>query len=170
MMLATPFTRAEAAAKTTETLLRVGIEPHAEPFSSSDATHPPRGFTVDLLNEVAADQQLSIQFVTESWETILKDSRSGKIDIVGNIAYTPERAAYLDFSVPFANSAMAVFVHKGSNVFHEYADLARVRIGTNREGLAHQYLLRHHFDQNIVFAESLRDALGLLDKGAGVGQ
>ena len=143
----------------------MGIESHAEPWSASDTTHAPRGFSVDLINAVAADQGLSIQFVSEPWSALINDARAHKLDILGNVAYTPERATFLDFSAPFMNSPMAIFVRKGDHHFHEYADLARERIGTTREGVSHEYLLRHHFDQHLTFADSLGDALTLLNQG-----
>jgi PAS domain S-box-containing protein len=143
----------------------VGIESHAEPFSSTDPNHAPRGFTVDLLNAIATDQHLAIQFVPDRWSALLSGARAHKIDILGNVAYTPERAAFLDFSAPFMNSPMAIFVRKDDQSFHEYADLERVRVGTTREGVTHEYLARHHFDQHLTFADSLGDALALLDQG-----
>ena len=156
---------AQPSEKAPNSVVRIGIESHAEPFSFGDGAYAPRGFSVDLLNAIAADQRLSIEFVTEPWSALLSDARTRKIDVLGNVAYTPDRAAFLDFSAPFMNSPMAIFVRKDAQDFREYADLARARIGVTRAGVTYEYLLRHHYDQHLVFTDSLGDALGLLDEG-----
>ena len=156
---------AQTASKPNDAVLSVGIEEHAEPFSSSDSSHAPRGFTIDLLNAIATDQHLRLQFVAEPLNALLDDARAQKIDILGNIAYTPERAESLDFSAPFMNSPMAIFVRKGGHAFKTYSDLATARIAVSREGVAHGYLVSHRFDQHLTLADSLGASLVLLDQG-----
>ena len=95
----------------------------------------------------------------------MSDARIHKVDIIGTIAYTPERATFLDFSAPFMNSPMAIFVHKGDPSFHDYGDLGRARIAVARGGVGYGYVLRHHFDQHLTLADSLSDSLVLLDQG-----
>jgi PAS domain S-box-containing protein len=156
---------AQPAPKPNDGILLVGIEERAEPFSSSDSSHVSRGFSVDLLNAIASDQHLRLQFVAEPLSALLDDARAHKIDILGNIAYTPERAEFLDFSAPFMNSPMAIFVHKGGHAFKSSAELATARIAVSREGVAHGYLVSHHFDQHLTLADSLGASLVLLDEG-----
>ncbi len=64
-------------------------------FQDKDGTV--RGFYVDFLKEIAEREKLDIEYVYGDWQEGLDRIRSGKVDILTNVAFTKERAAFLDF-------------------------------------------------------------------------
>jgi PAS domain S-box-containing protein len=57
-----------------------------------------KGFFVDTLAEVARRENLRIEYVYGSWDEGLKRIQSGEIDLLTSVAYTPERAKFLDYA------------------------------------------------------------------------
>ena len=77
-------------------MVKVGVFPHA-PAISMGEDGKARGFYVDMLQEVAARENWELHFIPGTWQNGLDRVRSGEVDIIASAAYTPERAAYLDY-------------------------------------------------------------------------
>jgi len=56
-----------------------------------------KGFYADLLGEIAARENLKIEYVYGSWAEGLQRIRSGEVDVLTSVAYTPERDAFMDY-------------------------------------------------------------------------
>lgn len=56
-----------------------------------------KGFFVDMLDEIAGKENLRFEFVYGSWNEGLERLRRGEVDVLTSVAYTEERAAYLDY-------------------------------------------------------------------------
>lgn len=65
-------------------------------FKDSDGAI--KGFYVDALAEVARRENLRIEYVYGSWSEGLQRIQSGEVDLLTSVAYTPERAKYLDYA------------------------------------------------------------------------
>lgn len=65
-------------------------------FKDSDGTI--KGFYVDALAEVAKRENLRIEYVYGSWFEGLQRIQSGEVDLITSVAYTPERAKFLDYA------------------------------------------------------------------------
>ena len=57
-----------------------------------------QGFCTDFLNEIAKREGWDIQYVYGSWGDGLPKIKRGEVDVLTNVAYTPERAVFLDYS------------------------------------------------------------------------
>jgi len=57
-----------------------------------------KGFFVDALAEVAKRENLQIEYVYGSWAEGLNRIQSGEVDLLTSVAYTPERAKFLDYA------------------------------------------------------------------------
>lgn len=64
-------------------------------FQDKDGTV--KGFYVDFLNEIAKREKWDIEFVYGSWADGLARIKSGEVDVLTNVAYTPERTQFMDF-------------------------------------------------------------------------
>ena len=62
---------ARAGAEDLPRVIRVGLELNAEPFTFVDASGKPAGFAYDLLQAVAADQNLEIEYLALPWNDVL---------------------------------------------------------------------------------------------------
>ena len=57
-----------------------------------------KGFYVDALNDLAKRENLLIEYVYGSWNEGLEQVKSGDVDLLTSVAYTPERSEYLDYA------------------------------------------------------------------------
>lgn len=57
-----------------------------------------KGFYVDALADLARRENLRIDYVYGSWNEGLERIRSGEVDLLTSVAYTPERAGYMDYT------------------------------------------------------------------------
>lgn len=56
-----------------------------------------KGFYVDSLQEIAQKENIRFEYVWGTWSEGLKRIKSGEVDILTSVAYTPERAMYMDY-------------------------------------------------------------------------
>jgi PAS domain S-box-containing protein len=57
-----------------------------------------KGFYVDSLAEVAGRENIRFEYVWGSWSEGLERIKSGEVDILTSVAYTPERALFMDYA------------------------------------------------------------------------
>ncbi|HVU17398.1 MAG TPA: transporter substrate-binding domain-containing protein [Candidatus Didemnitutus sp.] len=139
--------------------LRVGVETHAAPFTFSDGDHQPAGFAVDLMQEVARDQGLQVEFKLMDWEPLFEAFKAGDIDIICNLADTEDRRSFIDFTSTTMSMHGAVFARRDGPPVASTADLARLRIAVPRDSRAHEYLKRQSWSGNLVFIPTLLDCV-----------
>ena len=159
LFLGTVVARAGAAP------LRVGIDLNGEPMTLVDAKGVPAGFAVDLVNAIAQEMHFEMVFVARSWPEMLEDFKAGRTDAIANIAYTQERAEFIEFVDPHVVMAGAIFVRRGDTSIKSPVDLRGRRIAVKPGGSPHEYLRAHGWAQNIVPTVALRDSLRALAEG-----
>jgi signal transduction histidine kinase/CheY-like chemotaxis protein/ABC-type amino acid transport substrate-binding protein len=76
--------------------VKVGVFPHV-PAISMNAQGQAEGFYVDMLREVAAQENWDLIFVPGTWQEGLDRVRRGELDLITSVAKTPERTQLLDF-------------------------------------------------------------------------
>lgn len=82
-----------------------------------------QGFYVDLLADVATKESWNIEFVYGSWAEGLDRLRSGELDVLTSVAYTEDRAAFIDYGQePLLTVWSEVYVHETSGI-HSVFDL-----------------------------------------------
>ncbi len=97
--------------------LKVGMELQYPPFEMSDANGTPTGISVDLAK--ALGKYLGREVVIENiaWDGLIPSLKTGKIDlIISSMTITPERAKSVAFSIPYAQSNLAILTWKGSHI------------------------------------------------------
>jgi len=57
-----------------------------------------KGFYVDALSAISARENIRFEYVYGSWSEGLERVRSGEVDLLTSVAYTPERAEFLDYA------------------------------------------------------------------------
>ncbi len=144
--------------------MRVGVEIGAEPLSSVDANGRTVGFSVDLLDALARDSGFTVTYVVGPWEKIFAQFKSGEIDVLAALVYTPEREKYIDYSVPHLVLKGAAFLRRDAPALRLGDDLGSLRIAVLRDDFTHEFIKRRGWDRHPVFVPALKDALLAIDE------
>jgi len=111
--------------------VRVGTYGDA-PLVSVDAQGRPVGLYIDILQQVAAQNGWRVSYVNGTWDDNLERVRSGKIDLVLDMAQTPKRIA--EFSLnddPVVPKWSQIYVRQGSPI-KNVRDLDGQRVAVNK--------------------------------------
>jgi polar amino acid transport system substrate-binding protein len=94
----------------------------------TDATYPPfesisdqkviEGFDIDVMNAIAKEADLEIEFVNVGWDPLLAGMAQGTYDVaISCITITAERAENMLFSDPYYTAGQIVVVAKNNTTF-----------------------------------------------------
>ena len=119
--------------------LRVGMSGGYFPFTFVQQDQL-QGFEVDVMNAVAEEAGLEVEFVTMSFSGLVGALDSGRIDTIANqITITPEREAKFVFTQPYVIDGAQVVTRKGNDAISGVEDLGgrtvAVNLGSNFEQL-----------------------------------
>ncbi|MCB1869261.1 MAG: transporter substrate-binding domain-containing protein [Gammaproteobacteria bacterium] len=117
------------------------------------------GFWPDLLADIAAREQWRIEYVTGSWADGLRHLRENSIDIMPDVAFTPEREKlYLFSGQTVLSSWTRLYIQRDDNAIESIRDLqgkrvAALRESVNLEGAGGLRELARGFDIDVTFVE-----------------
>jgi polar amino acid transport system substrate-binding protein len=126
------------------------------------------GVFVDLINAVAKDAGLSVQYQVMVFGDLIPALASGKIDVIAtNMAITPARAQQVDFSDPVYNAPPEVVV-VGANdatAYRSLADLKDFPVGAQKGSIQLALLQRIGGFSEIRIYDTLEDAWSAVASG-----
>ena len=149
--------------------VRVGVS-HNPPLGIHGKGKPPQGFVIDIIRDVARAEKWNLVFIEKPWPQLLKLLDTGGIDLLGGIAYTPERAEKYSFTQEAAANNWAVVYRNRNVMIDSIADLEGKKISVIPRGvhtLALDQLAKSFglsFTQ--VPADDYAKTLELVDSGA----
>ena len=79
------------------TALKVGVYQNY-PLTHVDEAGHVKGFFIDILEYAARENDWEIEYVPEPWSVCLENLKEGRIDLLGVIAYSETRSAFIDYS------------------------------------------------------------------------
>ena len=83
-------------------VLKVGTTGDWDPMTMKDpATNKYKGFDIDVMNELAKDMGVKIEFVPAEWKTIVSGITSERYDISTSVTKTPKRAEVAGFTYTY---------------------------------------------------------------------
>lgn len=92
-------------------VLRVGMATFV-PWAMRDKNGELIGFEIDVAKKLAADMEVTVDFVPTAWDGIIPALLAGKFDvIIGGMSITPARNLTVNFTAPYANSSLGVMAH-----------------------------------------------------------
>jgi signal transduction histidine kinase/ActR/RegA family two-component response regulator len=95
-----------------QTKIKVGLYQNI-PLSFSDENGAVKGFVIDILEYVAKKEGWTIEYHLDSWSQCLQNLENGEIDLLGGIAYSPERAQMFDYTYESVQTEWGqVYAHK----------------------------------------------------------
>ncbi len=98
-------------------VLRVGMELAYPPFEMSEKDGTPSGVSVDFAKALGAylDKEVVIQNI--AWDGLIPSLKTEKVDIIiSSMTITKERKKTVDFSIPYAQSSLAILANKNSEI------------------------------------------------------
>lgn len=107
------FASAAASAGTLQQVLsknelRVGIT-LAAPWAIRDDSGDLSGFEVDVARKLAADMDVSVEFLRYDYDALIRALEAGEIDLIAaGLTITPERALHVNFSRPYATGGIGI--------------------------------------------------------------
>ena len=94
-------------------VLKVGTTGDWDPMTMKDpATNKYKGFDIDVMNELAKDMGVKIEFVPAEWKTIVSGITSERYDISTSVTKTPKRAEVAGFTDTYYKYATVPLVLK----------------------------------------------------------
>jgi lysine-arginine-ornithine-binding protein len=78
--------------------VRIGVEGAYPPFNFIDNSGTIKGFDIDIMNAICAEEKLHCEFVTQDWDGIIPALHAGKYDVIIGIGITEERKKVVDFT------------------------------------------------------------------------
>ncbi|GAB3628152.1 cysteine ABC transporter substrate-binding protein [Pandoraea terrae] len=106
--------------------LMIGMEGTYPPFNFRDQNGELQGFDVDVGKALASKLGVKPKFYTAEWSGLIGGLQAGKFDVVVNqVSITPQRRQSLDFSPPYAYSAVQVLQKRDDK--QEYRSLEELK-------------------------------------------
>lgn len=117
------------------TTMRVGITPMGQPASGLNAqTRAPEGFAVEIMQAIAADAGLAVEFLPMPFGDLQRSLLERGIDAVaGSFGITAERQKVVDFTHPYGRYQDRLLVRAAdTGTYRSIADLKGMKIATSR--------------------------------------
>ena len=97
--------------------LIVGMELQYPPFEMSDKEGKPTGISVDLAYALGKYLGRDVVIENIAWDGLIPSLKTKKVDIIiSSMTITEQRAKTVDFSIPYAQSNLAILTHPSSSV------------------------------------------------------
>lgn len=134
--------------------LRVGWEPYL-PYQFAGADGEVTGADIELMREILAAIGCGVVFKELPWARQLLELKNGTLDVSTSASWTPERASYVHFSIPYRRADMAIFVRRGTVSHYSLGALSQIPVVGFRVGVILGYYYGQEFEelrQNPAFA------------------
>jgi PAS domain S-box-containing protein len=149
--------------------VRVGVYQNKPKIFMDENGHA-AGFFIDLLEEIAAREGWTLDYVPCEWAECLAALEEGRIDLMPDVAYSTERAQKYDFHrTPVAESWSQVYANPRAQV-NGFKDLDGRRVavlkGSIQQTIFEQYMHGFGFKVTIAPTGSLEEAFKLAADGS----
>lgn len=145
--------------------LVVGSEQDYPPFAIGMTDATAGGFTVELWETVARQQDLAYTLRVRPFDELLQGFKAGNVDVLLNLAKSDERRLFADFSATHVVVSGAIFVRTGDRRIREEEQLAGKSIIVLRSDLAHDYAIGKGWTAQLVLVDTAEAGLRLLASG-----
>jgi len=155
-----PLTEEEQAWLRAHEPLRYAPDPAFAPFEFIGPDGEVGGITPDLLNLIAQRLGTAIKPVRyKTWNEVLAGMRRGEADLLGTLTRTSEREEFLDFTRPYLEVPLVLFVNKTTTQYKGMKDLKGRRVGVVQDYGAHGWLKQAHPELIVEPVANTREGL-----------
>ncbi len=112
-------------------VVNVAVFPHAPAIAMGEEGKPV-GFYVEMLQQVASKENWDLRFVPGTLQEGLDRVRTGEVDLITGVGFTPERATYLDFGKESSFTVWSILYANPKAGLRTVLDVQNRRIGLMR--------------------------------------
>lgn len=148
--------------------VRLGVYQN-QPKIFLDVDGQASGIFGDLAREIARQKHWTLVPIPCEWQTCLDGLRNGTIDLLPDVAFTPERNEIFDFhTTPALLSWSQIYARQNVDI-RSTLDLKGLRIGVLKGSVQHEYLSNllggFGLEAKLVPVNSFEDAFALTARG-----
>ena len=140
-------------AQESDKTVRVGW--YESSFNTTDSTGRRSGYAYEYQQKLAAYTNWKYEYVSGSWPVLMQMLIDGKLDLLSDVSYTPEREKSMLFPVlPMGTEEYYLFVNPGSGKItpDSLSSVSGKKVGVNRGSVQAEFL-RDWAGQNGIEAE-----------------
>ncbi|MBR0414138.1 MAG: EAL domain-containing protein [Clostridia bacterium] len=111
-------------------------------YNTVDENGKRTGYAYEYQVKLSAYNGWSYEYVQGSWADLLDMLKTGKIDLMSDVSYTPEREAYMSFaSLPMGTEEYYLFTAPGNEEISatDPSTLVGKKVGVNRDSIQAQF-------------------------------
>lgn len=151
------------------TPLKTIIIDNYSPYTFVNSKGAPDGYSVELAKSVANVMGMDLDIRVDTWQNAMSALKSGQIDFLPMMAFSPEREKIFDFSAHHTTAYDAFFIRTGSEEIRSLDDLHGKRVIVLKNDRAHDFFQSSGLSKNnqLILADSLPDTLIKLSTGKG---
>ena len=133
-------------------VLTVGMELAYPPFEMSDKDGVPQGVSVDFAKALGKHLGREVVIENTAWSGLIPSLKTGKIDlIISSMTITDERKKSINFSIPYAQSSLAILANKESGVTSiEELNTAGKKVAVKKGSTGHIYATKNLTNAEIL--------------------
>lgn len=111
-------------------VLKVGTTGDWNPMTMKDvATNSYTGYDIDVMNQLATDLGVTVEFVPTDWKTLVSGVSAGTYHITGSASMSPARAKAAGYSMSYFSLATVPLINKkDADRFKDWADLDKADV------------------------------------------
>ncbi|BAW95344.1 two-component response regulator [[Synechococcus] sp. NIES-970] len=135
-----------------------------------DAGDRPRGFWVDITNEIGRAENWGITYVPCEWEQCLQQVEQGELDLMVDVAYSDNRNEQFDFNTVIVLASWSQVYSRRGVRLDNILDLDQKKVGLLAAGIQQEVLQEriksYGIQPELVGINSYPEMFGQLEAGA----
>lgn len=147
-------------------IIRIGVDPQWPPIEYIDNKRIYSGIASDYVRYL--EDALSIETVYDpslKWDDVVKQVKSGKIDVLPAVSITPEREKYLNFTKPYLRFPYVIFTRNDADYITELDDMAGKVVVVEKNYANHDLLRINHPNIKLLLVDNTEQALAAVSLG-----
>lgn len=148
----------------TNTTIRVAGDINYPPYEFIDENGVYKGYNVDIMNSIAIELGVNIEFIPATWRQGIEALNEGSIDAIQGITKTEFRDRQYDFSDPIARNLQVIFVRKDTTYISNIKDLVN-HSAAIQSGDINEEVVKVLSGVNVVHKSNQEEALNALIQG-----
>ena len=118
-------------------VLRIGTNPEFAPFESLDEQQKINGFDVDIINAIAQEQGINVEFRSQPWDSLFPALANGDTDaVISGVTITDDRKQTMDFTEPYYQITQVVLAPANKTIknLDDLKKLSKIGVVTGQTG------------------------------------
>ncbi len=107
-----------------------------------------KGFNVDILNSIACESKIKIEFIPKRWEDAIKSVKNGNCHAIQGMSLSDKRSKYFDFSIKYLTVFHSLFALKMNIQLDSLAALSNVKVAIQKGDVCYD-LIKKRMARNI---------------------